>query len=78
MSIPFSQEVTLDRFEGDAAVLRFTDGQEVEWPAENIPDDLEEGSVVRLALIADESAPEDRRALAQDILNEIFSGEEDM
>ncbi len=78
MSIPYSVEATLDRFEGDSAVLRLTDGQELEWPSENIPDELEEGSIVRLALVMEDAAPGDRRALAQDILNEIFSGEEEV
>ncbi len=78
MSIPYSIEVTLDRFDGDSAILRLPDGQEIEWLSENIPDELEEGSIVRMALVVEEGTPESRRVLAQDILNEIFSGEEEV
>lgn len=78
MAIPMSMEATVDRFEGDSAILRLADGQEVFWPLDQIPDDCEEGSMVSLALIAGPDALEDRRGpSAEDVLNEIFNSEEE-
>lgn len=78
MDIPNSVEATVDRFEGDYAILRLADSQEIIWPADLVPEELDEGAVVRLALIADGEETEERRTAAQDILNEIFSDEEEM
>ena len=77
-NIPFSIEATLDRFDGESGVLRTNDGQELQWPAAEIPDDVEEGSTVHLALITDEAMGGSHQVMAQDILNEILSGEGDV
>lgn len=65
-------EATVDRWEGDFAVLRTTDGQELIWPGDRLPVEVVEGSVVHLVLLADQEAADERRDLAKDILNEIF------
>ena len=77
MPIPFSIEATVDRFEGDYVALRTADGQEILWPADRVPDDLEEGSPVHLTIAPEEVAIDDRGVVARDILNEIFASEGD-
>ena len=76
IDIPMSIEATVDRFEGDFAVLRTGDGQEILWPSEQVPDNLQEGNIIRLALLSDDETATQRRTQAQDILNEIFNEEE--
>lgn len=75
IDIPNSVEATIDRFEGDYAILRLADSQEIIWPADLVPDEIDEGTVVRLALHAADEGGADGRVGAQDILNEIFSGD---
>lgn len=65
-------EATVDRWEGDFVVLRTSDGQELLWPGDRLPSGVGEGSVLKLALQADEQSTEDKQELAKDILNEIF------
>lgn len=77
-NVPYSIEATLDRFEGETGVLRTNDGQELIWPATEIPDDVEEGSTVHVALITEEVMGGGQRVMAQDILNEILSGDDDV
>lgn len=68
--------VTLDRFEGEIAVLRSDGGQEIHWPKNELPPDAHEGSVLDLRLDLENDIEAKRRATAKDILNEIFgSGE---
>ncbi len=75
MATPFSIDAIIDRFEGDYGVLRTHDGQEIMWPATKIPDDLEEGSAIELAIVSEEMGP--AGVSPHDILNEIFSGDEE-
>lgn len=65
-------EATMDRWEGDFAVLRTADGQELIWPGDRLPAEVVEGDVVHLVLLADQEATDERRDLAKNILNEIF------
>jgi hypothetical protein len=63
---------TVDRREGAGVVLRLGDGQELTWPVNQLPAGWAEGDVVWLTAAASPEATADRRALARDILNEIF------
>jgi len=72
----FTMTVTIDRRESDKAVLRTSDGQEIRWPADRLPDGLTDGAVLTLTAVPESEAADNRRVLAQDILNEIFNAEE--
>jgi hypothetical protein len=65
-------KATLDRFEGKQAVLKTDDGQEIVWPIKNLPDDIHEGSVVRLVLSTSQTDEEERQKMAKSLLNEIL------
>jgi outer membrane lipoprotein SlyB len=63
---------TVDRREGAEVVLRLDDGQELVWPARQLPAGCSDGDVVWLTAAAAAEATAERRTLARDILNEIF------
>ena len=69
-------EAIVDRREGELVVLRTVDGQELMWPAAELPEDVVEGSTVVLTLGVPEESGTDRRALARDIINGIFGTNE--
>ena len=66
----------VDRFEEKQAILRLDDGQEIVWPIKNLPDDVKEGSRVRLVLSTNETDELERHKAAKTLLNEIFKGSE--
>ena len=68
-------KATVDRFEGDFAVLSLEDGQKLNWPKEKLPKDIKEGSVVWLSILEDKEATKNQRELAKEILNEILKSE---
>src|SRR3989344_4300827 len=70
------REATIDRREGSQFVLRFTDGQEIVWASEALPAECREGDVVWLTVTVASTTTNERRALARDILNEIFDSTE--
>lgn len=63
---------TIDRFEGEFAVLRFPDGQKLNWPKDKLPKNLKEGAVLWLSLLEDKEAEKKQRELAKELLNEIL------
>ena len=63
---------TVDRFEGKAALLRFQDGQEFRWPLKSLPDDVQEGSTVRVSMTTSAMDEAERERLARTMLNELF------
>ena len=69
---PKGIEATVDRWEGDMAVLKTSDGQEILWPGSDLPDGVAEGSVVRLVAVLEGALTEDKQALAREVLNEVF------
>lgn len=62
----------IDRFEGDRAVIRLDDGQNIIWPVSDLPEGLAEGAAVRLVLYTSETDEAEREKLAKTILNEIL------
>ena len=44
----------IDRIESDMAVLVLDDGQELDWPVDNLPDDVKPGTAVILSLLPTE------------------------
>lgn len=69
----YERQVTIDRFEGESAVLVFDDGKEIVWPIKNLPEGVKEGAVLSLTLGSEASAEEERRKLAKELINEILS-----
>lgn len=67
-----TREVVVDRIEGSTAVLTLDDGQELNWPTDELPSDASEGDVLKLSLVTDEELTRDREGTAKAILNEIF------
>lgn len=64
--------VTLDRFEGDFAVLRHKN-HEILWPVEDIPSDSVEGSIITLTAMNEKQAQKSRTEMAKTILNDILN-----
>lgn len=65
-------KAAIDRFEGESAVIKTDDGQEIIWPKNNLPEDAEEGAAVRLNLSTSKTDEEERAKLAKTLLNEIL------
>lgn len=64
---------TIDRFEGDKAVLKSEDGTVVAWPKNKLPKDALEGSVLFFNIQNKEEAEKENKSLAKKILNEILN-----
>ena len=63
---------TIERFDGKMAVIKTEDGQTINWPQKNLPDNIEQGSNVKLALQTSENEKEQQEKMAKEILNEIL------
>jgi len=66
------QKGVIDRFEGDKTVIKLDDGQQVIWPASDLPEGLTEGDNLRLVILTAEHEGEERERIAKQILNEIL------
>ena len=65
-------KVTIDRFEEGKAVLKTKDKQTITWPKDKLPENIHEGSVLRIAISTDQATEIVDKELAKDILNEIL------
>ena len=70
-------KATIDRFEGDKAVLKTKDNETILWPKTKLTDNLKEGSSVIIVLTDDQKEEDSNKQLAKDILNEILNVEKD-
>jgi len=66
------QRVKIIRTEGDQAILKLENGQELRWKAESLPDTLKNGDEALLRLISKKSALEGQDQLAEQVLNELL------
>lgn len=66
-------QLTIDRFEGDRAVLRTNAGQELVVPRNELPAHAREGDVLTISFGQDAAATDERAQRAKDMLNEILS-----
>lgn len=64
--------VTIDRFEGDQAVLLTDAREKILWPQAKLPAGAAEGAVLSVTIKTDEEAKTTKTALAKDILNELL------
>lgn len=66
-------KATLDRFEGDKAVLITESGDSIIWPKKSMPPETKEGEGLIIAITGDIQKDKDSQKLAKDILNEIIN-----
>lgn len=66
-------KLTIDRFEGDKAVLKTEDGDTIVWPKNKLPIDTHESKVLNFNILNDEETEKDKKELAKEILNEILN-----
>ena len=63
----------IDRIEGEMAVIKTEDHQELKWPKSNLPQDLGEGDLVELAIGPADSLANDRQErVAREMLKQIL------
>ena len=65
-------KITIDRFEGDKAVIKTDDNETIIWPQNKLPKNLSEGSALLFIITGDKGEEESNKQLAKDILNEIL------
>jgi len=70
---PFSQEGVIDRFEEKQAIIKTADQQEVHWPINNLPEQVNKGDRIRLIVSTSRTAQEDREKTAKALLNRLLS-----
>ncbi|HRY63177.1 MAG TPA: DUF3006 domain-containing protein [Patescibacteria group bacterium] len=66
---------TVDRFEGQRAVLKLEDGQSLGWPIDKLPGGVSEGSEVKIFLTTAKNEEEERERTAKAVLNELLKTE---
>ncbi|NIW00205.1 DUF3006 family protein [Candidatus Saccharibacteria bacterium] len=62
----------IDRFEENKAVIKLDDGQQVIWPASELPERLTEGDNLRLVLSTVGDGTAEREEMAKAVLNKIL------
>ncbi len=65
-------KATIDRLEDEKAVLKTSKGESIIWPKNSLPQSIQEGTVLRIALTTDKQSETADQELAKDILNEIL------
>jgi len=64
---------TIDRFEGDMAVLIDSQGKSIIWPKNMLPNDIYEGSALNFEIATDQERELRDKKTAKDIINEIIN-----
>jgi len=65
-------KVKVKKFEGKFVVLETEDKQTIRWPIKNLPDDIQEGTSLRLVISTAKTDQEAREKLAQVVINKIL------
>lgn len=63
---------TIESLQGDEAVIRFEDGQQLRFPLSEIHGTPTVGREIRIVVGTDAVEGEDRQILARELLNEIL------
>lgn len=71
-------KLTLDRWEGNSAVLRSDDRQELIVDRKDLPPDSKEGEIFTIGFHGDKDEERERVSLAKRILNEFLSGSQEL
>lgn len=69
-------QATVDRFEGEYAILKTEDGEELKWPRKNLPSSVHEGNILYLQTMLNTEKEAEREKLAKTLLNEILKNDE--
>lgn len=69
-------QITIDRFEGDKAILKTNEGETIIWSKNKLPIEAKEGSVLNFKITSDLEEEKEKKALAKEILNEILDVKE--
>jgi hypothetical protein len=64
---------TIDRFEGNQAVLVAEDGQSLVWPKNKLPEKVHEGSSLSFEITEEAEREKRNKQTAKDIINEIIN-----
>ena len=62
----------IDRFENGLAVIKTEDGQTLNWPKENLPQNCVAGQEVKILLKTSNNDQSEREELAKTILNQLL------
>jgi len=68
-----SSEFTLDRIEGESAILLDENDEKVELPAKLLPKEASDGEVLVVTVATEKAETRRRETKAKEILNEILS-----
>ncbi|MEG1726612.1 MAG: DUF3006 domain-containing protein [Acidaminococcaceae bacterium] len=69
-------QLTIDRFEGAVAVLVYGEaGDSIDWPANLLPPECQEGDVLALELAKDTAATQEALATTRQLLKKLIDGE---
>jgi hypothetical protein len=68
-------KLTIDRIEGNSAVLISKDSQSINWPVNFLPIDCHEGQVLEFFISKDIKTEAKNSQLAKNILNEILNAD---
>jgi hypothetical protein len=64
--------LTIDRFEEDKAILKFSDGETLIWPKNKLPNNLGDGSSLIFDIAEEKDRENNDKKTAKDIINEII------
>ncbi|MFA4872058.1 MAG: DUF3006 domain-containing protein [Patescibacteria group bacterium] len=67
----------IDRLEGDKAVIKTDDGQEIIWPIDKLSESANEGQIVKLFIGTSKDEEKEREKIAKTILNDILKTDDD-
>ncbi len=65
-------KATVSGFEGTSAILTVEGGMTVRWPIKQLPDDVREGSTIRLIASSTRTEQEEREKLAREVINSLL------
>ena len=69
-------KLTIDRLEGEKAVLLTEDGQSIIWPKNKLSAGSKEGMIFNFNILNDTETKKNKEELAKEILNEILNTDE--
>jgi len=65
-------EATVDRIEGEKAVLKTADGQQIIWPLSALPAEVHEGAVLILTAYTELMIEAEKEKIVKTMLSEIL------
>jgi len=63
---------TIEEIDGNFAILKLADGQQISWPTHALPRDAEPGQAVKLNLTTKHMEQHTKEEVAKEILKEIL------